>query len=88
MQVFFSFFTFWGHYWLFTLLTGLFPQKRRVLLLLIFFFPPVVFWLSGIRADGLIIDVPVAAAVANLEVAAPCKKKMALIYVILGWLVY
>ncbi|AXY75172.1 hypothetical protein D3H65_14810 [Paraflavitalea soli] len=53
--VFFSFFTFWGHYWLFTLLTGLFPQKRKVLLLLIFFFPPVVFWLSGIRADGLLL---------------------------------
>ncbi|WP_315814327.1 hypothetical protein [Paraflavitalea speifideaquila] len=52
--VFFSFLTFWGHYWLFKLMTTLFPQKRKALLLLIFFFPPVVFWLSGIRTDGLI----------------------------------
>jgi hypothetical protein len=53
--VFFSFITFWGHYWLFNLLTGIFPQKRTLLLLLIFFFPPAVFWLSGIRADGLLL---------------------------------
>jgi hypothetical protein len=52
--VFFSFLTFWGHYWLFRLVAGIFPQKRKVLFLLIFFFPPVVFWLSGIRSDGLI----------------------------------
>jgi hypothetical protein len=52
--VFFSFLTFWGHYWLFKLLVTLFPQKRKALLLLIFFFPPVIFWLSGIRSDGLI----------------------------------
>jgi hypothetical protein len=53
--IFFSFLTFWGHYWLFQLLAGIFPQKRKILLAIIFFFPPVVFWLSGIRADGLIL---------------------------------
>lgn len=53
--VFFNFVTFWGHYWLFSLLVRLYPQQRRWLLLLIFFFPPVVFWLSGIRADGLLL---------------------------------
>lgn len=53
--IFFSFLTFWGHYWLFQLLAGIFPQKRKVLIWVIFFFPPVVFWLSGIRADGLIL---------------------------------
>lgn len=52
--VFFSFLTFWGHYWLFNLVAGIFPQKRKVLFLLIFFFPPVMFWLSGIRSDGLL----------------------------------
>lgn len=53
--IFFSFLTFWGHYWLFQLLAGMFPQKRKVLITVIFFFPPVVFWLSGIRADGLLL---------------------------------
>ncbi|MBO9567085.1 MAG: hypothetical protein J7621_30210 [Niastella sp.] len=53
--IFFSFLTFWGHYWLFQLLAGIFPQKRKLLIAAIFFFPPVVFWLSGIRADGLIL---------------------------------
>lgn len=52
--VFFSFLTFWGHYWLFSLLVQLFPHRRKGLLLLIFFYPPIVFWLSGIRGDGLL----------------------------------
>jgi hypothetical protein len=53
--VLFSFITFWGHYWLFKLLSREMVSKRRWLFLLIFFFPPVVFWLSGIRTDGLIL---------------------------------
>jgi hypothetical protein len=52
--VLFSFITFWGHYWLFSLLSREMPSKRAQLMLLIFYFPPVVFWLSGIRTDGLI----------------------------------
>jgi hypothetical protein len=81
--VFFSFFTFWGHYWLFTLLTGLFPQKRRVLLLLIFFFPPVVFWLSGIRADGLLLMF-VSLLLLQTWKWLHLGKKTALIYVLPG----
>ncbi len=81
--VFFSFVTFWGHYWLFTLLTGLFPQKRRVLLLLIFFFPPVVFWLSGIRADGLLLMF-LSLLLLQTWKWLHLAKKTALIYVILG----
>lgn len=53
--VFFNFVLFWGHYWLFKLYVQEFPQKRKQLLLLIFFFPPLVFWLSGIRGDGLVL---------------------------------
>lgn len=53
--VFFNFILFWGHYWVFSLFVKEFPEKRKPLLLLIFFFPPLVFWLSGIRADGLIL---------------------------------
>ena len=48
----FSFLSFWGHYWFFTLLVRQFPGRRKVLLLLIFFFPPTLFWLSGIRGDA------------------------------------
>jgi len=53
--VFFNFILFWGHYWLFSLFVKEFPEKRKPLLLLIFFFPPLVFWLSGIRGDGLVL---------------------------------
>ncbi len=52
--VLFSFITYWGHYWLFSLLSKELPSKRHLLLFLIFFCPTVVFWLSGIRTDGLI----------------------------------
>jgi hypothetical protein len=52
--VFFSFITFWGHYWFFELLVKIFPAQRRRWLLLVFFFPPVVFWLSGFRGDALL----------------------------------
>ncbi|WP_207513174.1 hypothetical protein [Longitalea luteola] len=53
--IFFNFILFWGHYWLFSLFVQEFPDKRKPLLLLFFFFPPLVFWLSGIRGDGLIL---------------------------------
>jgi len=53
--VFFNFILFWGHYWLFSIFVKEFPEKRKPLLLLIFFFPPLVFWLSGIRGDGLVL---------------------------------
>jgi hypothetical protein len=52
--VFFSFITFWGHYWFFELLVKIFPVQRKWWLLLVFFFPPVVFWLSGFRGDALL----------------------------------
>ena len=45
---------FFGHYWLFRLLSELFPLKKKVYFLIIFFFLPAVFWLSGIRVDGLL----------------------------------
>jgi len=53
--VLFSFVTFWGHYWLFQTLVRAFPAKRKIIFLLVFFFPPALFWLSGIRADGLLL---------------------------------
>jgi hypothetical protein len=52
--IFWNFFIFWGHYWLFKVLVTTFPAKRNFYFLLIFFFPPAVFWLSGIRSDGLL----------------------------------
>ena len=53
--VFWNFFVFWGHYWIFALLVKHFPAKRVRFLLLIFLFPPVAFWLSGLRSDGLLL---------------------------------
>ena len=52
--VFWNFFVFWGHFWMFKLLVQEFPGKRNWYFLLIFLFPPVIFWLSGMRSDGLI----------------------------------
>ncbi|MDF2191702.1 hypothetical protein [Paraflavitalea sp. CAU 1676] len=52
--IYYSFLTFWGHFLLFKLTVQLFPARRLWLFLLIFFFPPVVFWLTGIRADGFL----------------------------------
>jgi hypothetical protein len=53
--VFFSLITFWGHYWLFRLIRKRFEVAFLPLLICIFFIPPVVFWLSGLRADGLLL---------------------------------
>ena len=52
--VFWNFIMFWGHYWLFKLLVTEFPSKRKIYFLLVFLFPPAIFWLSGIRADGML----------------------------------
>ena len=52
--IFFNFFLFWGHYWLFSFLIRKYPAKRTMLLIGIFFIPPFIFWLSGIRGDGLV----------------------------------
>ena len=53
--VFFNFIVCWGHIWLFRLYVREFPQKRKALFIAIFLIPGVVFWLSGIRGDGLIV---------------------------------
>ena len=53
-SVIFNAIVFFGHYWLFRLLSELFPLKKKVYFLIIFFFLPAVFWLSGIRVDGLL----------------------------------
>ena len=81
--VFFSFLTFWGHYWLFSLAAGIFPQKRRILFLLIFFFPPVVFWLSGVRSDGLIL-LSLSLVLLHAWKWIHYRKNVSLLYVLLG----
>lgn len=52
--VLFNAIVFWGHYWLFKMMSEIFPAKRQLYFLIIFFFLPSVFWLSGFRADGLV----------------------------------
>lgn len=52
--VLFNLVVFWGHYWLFIFFKDLFPFARKRLFVVIFLFLPAVFWLSGIRADGLL----------------------------------
>jgi hypothetical protein len=51
---FFNAIVFFGHYWLYEIFSYAFPQKRKLYLIIIFFFLPSVFWLSGIRVDGLL----------------------------------
>ncbi len=45
---------FFGHYWLYRLMTELFPEKKALYFILLFLFLPAVFWLSGIRVDGML----------------------------------
>ncbi|MBC7851555.1 MAG: hypothetical protein H7Y31_17555 [Chitinophagaceae bacterium] len=52
--VFFNALVFWGHFWLFATFTDHFPSLRKTAFLTIFFYLPAVFWLSGIRSDGLL----------------------------------
>lgn len=79
----FSFLSFWGHYWLFRLLAGSFPHKRRLLLLLIFFFPPVVFWLSGLRYDGLLFAC-LSGTILHASQWILHRKKASAVYTLLG----
>ena len=51
----FNFLTFFGHYWLFKILNEKFPGYRKLFFIAIFFFLPAVFWLSGLRVDGLLL---------------------------------
>jgi hypothetical protein len=53
--LFFQFLTVWGPLYLFRLFASNFPDRRNFLLAAILFVPMVVFWLSGIRAEGLLI---------------------------------
>ncbi|MBZ5855645.1 hypothetical protein [Flavihumibacter profundi] len=52
--VFFSAITFWGHFWLYQVISKHRPYLANVLFLIIFLYPPILFWLSGIRSDGLL----------------------------------
>ncbi len=52
--VFFNFIVFWGHFWLFQLAIKYFPGRRTILFFIVFFLPTAVFWLSGIRGDGML----------------------------------
>jgi hypothetical protein len=54
--VFFNFLGFWGLFFLYKLLTATFtPAQRRIAAAVLFLFPPAVFWLSGIRTEGLLL---------------------------------
>jgi len=52
--VLFNGIVFFGHYWLYRVLSDVFPQKKKIYFIIIFFFLPAVFWLSGIRVDGIL----------------------------------
>ena len=52
--IFFNLPVFFGHYWLFRMLRQKFAAPRWPLFAAVFLIPPVVFWLSGLRADGIL----------------------------------
>ena len=78
--IFFNFILFWGHYWLFALLIKKFPSKRFLLFIVIFLIPPIIFWLSGIRADGLLFFFTVL-FIYKLDNWLVSKKSAALVFV-------
>jgi hypothetical protein len=53
--LFFDFLVFMGPLLLFRLFVSQFPEKKKILVLILFFLPSVTFWLSGIRAEGLLL---------------------------------
>ena len=53
--IFFEFMTIWGSMMLLKLLDHYFPNKRGFLVVAIFFIPSISFWLSGIRAEAMIL---------------------------------
>lgn len=52
--IFFSGICFWGHFWLYRLVVQTEPLAKTLAFACIFLYPPTVFWLSGIRADGIL----------------------------------
>jgi len=53
--LFFDFVTFTGLLLLYKLVVGIFNQKKIMLIAILFFLPLTTFWLSGIRAEGLLL---------------------------------
>ncbi len=45
----------WGPFLLFKLLSSHFPNKKNALSIAVFFIPSITFWISGIRAEGLLL---------------------------------
>ncbi|MEO8584082.1 MAG: hypothetical protein ABI415_09815 [Flavitalea sp.] len=80
-SVLFNALIFCGHYWLFNVLNRQFPEKRKALYLAIFFFVPVVFWLSGIRGDGMLFFF-FAMTMANLFKG---KRGLSPVYALIGF---
>jgi hypothetical protein len=50
----FNMVVFFGHFWLFRMLTTWFQGNRKLIYYAVFLFLPVVFWISGLRIDGLL----------------------------------
>jgi len=53
--LFFNFLVSLGPLLLFRLMLSIFPARKRLLIIVIFFIPSITFWLSGIRAEGLLL---------------------------------
>lgn len=50
----FTFFSFWGSYWLYQILARILPNYKQLSFILLFLYPPALFWLSGIRSDAIL----------------------------------
>jgi hypothetical protein len=50
----FSAVTYWGHFWLYRVVREVWAEAGNWAWLVIFFYPPTLFWLTGIRGDGLL----------------------------------
>lgn len=53
--VFFNALTLWGSLWLYRFIARQLPHFHKTAFFWLCFFPPLVFWWSGIRADGLLL---------------------------------
>ncbi|PWT75328.1 MAG: hypothetical protein C5B59_09185 [Bacteroidetes bacterium] len=81
----FQFVIVWGPLLLFKLMSDKYPTKVTWLIVAIFFIPSISFWLSGIRAEGLLL-LSFALILYYTNKRFQNKKFMGLIWIVLGFL--
>ena len=82
--LFFDFVSIFGLLILYKLAYALFPTKKQWLIAILFFLPMTSFWLSGIRAEGLLLLFMMMALYYALKWPSYSNKILPFIYIVIG----